>query len=197
MTFAEIISTYGLIAAVVGAAACLLTGLVKLPIKKAFSTKKEAKLQELALQYAEAETDEQRQELDTEILQVKVKYDNLFRFVCNLLVVCFAAIGMIIYYAVTVRQWSILWCLGMYEDIFASFAVAKLVWLIYDKLGAKNLLILILEKIRDKAASKNEQVATGVSVIIDILRDDIQLPLTDEQAEAFKQSYEAKINNTK
>lgn len=179
MDFVTILNEYGVLAVIVGIAACILTGAIKMPIKIDFRKKSEAKKTELMTEYVSAD-EARKEEIVAELNASEIKANNTFRIICNAIAAGLSVIGVLIFYIVTVRSWDMFLSGALYQDMMSAFVVANLAYVAYEKLGAKKLVLLAIQAI--KAKNPNSEV---LAIVEKILQEDIQIPLTDEQKELF------------
>lgn len=185
--FVALMNEYGLLAVIVGVAASILTGALKMPIKISLNKKATEQKTALMAEFVTAEEDRKAEIVD-ELNAIELKVTNTITLVCNLFVAFFAVAGVLIFYGVTVKSWTIFIDSMLYKDIMATFLVSKIAFAFYEKCGIKKLVLKIIAAIKNKTA-KNSPLNNVLDVITRILENDVQLPLTDEQKTVLTEKY--------
>lgn len=175
-TFKAFLDQYALIVVLIGAAACVLTNLIKLPIQKMYK---------------------QQAETDPTLTDLVIK--NKLRSICLCLVAGFCLIGILLYYGLTVRSWDMFKSEDIYLDYFSSIVVAKALYFMYEsgdlKFSPKKIFHTITSWLTSVFTNSDKIKKSDVTALVqDILTNVIGLPLTDDQKEAFDLALNGCIN---
>lgn len=188
MDFITILNEYSLIAVLVGAAVCILTGIIKLPIKNALNKKVDTLTSSYTVGFATAsETD--RATIITKIQDTQKKYNDMLKDLCVIIALVFAAVGIVLYHVFTNTLTSFT-TIAPYREIITSYIVSEFIFAAYEKIGIKTLALNIMKVIRTKITTKSTKELDNVlDVIENILANDVKLPLTTNQQKLLREKY--------
>ena len=187
MEFVELLTTYGLLAVLIGVASCILTGIIKIPIKIKINKDKENKKSILMNEYVLAD-EERKQQIVEELNSLEVNSKNIIRAICTLISAFLSVTGVLLFYIFTVGGWGIFTMPLFYKDIMSAFVVASIIYAIYEKIGAKALVLKLINAVREYR-NKKDAIDNTLEIIEKILQEDIRLPLTEEQKIVLTQKY--------
>lgn len=190
MDYLTLLNDYSLIAVLVGVGACILTGVIKLPIKRALNKKVQKLTVDCTANYVTAGEADRNEILDN-IKATQKKYNDLLKTLCTLISVFFAGVGIVLYHVFT-NTLGIFTTTTAYTEIITGYVVAELVYTAYEKLGAKTLIKYLMTRIKDKAPVTDKNVDKVITLIENILAEDVKLPLTIEQQNLLREKYTEK-----
>ncbi len=194
MSFTQLLNDYSLIAVLVGTAVCILTGIIKLPIKNALNKKLNNVTDQIV---TGTETPIDQTEVLTNVKAAQKKYNDLFKDLCLLIAVFLSVVGVLLYHVFT-HTLNTFTTLIAYREIMTSYIVSELVFMMYEKVGLKTLFKNIINTIRTKAKEQNNaQIDDVLTIIEKILEDDVKLPLTTTQQNLLREKYTEKTTQHK
>lgn len=178
-TFQLLLEKYALIVVLVGLVSCILTNFIKLPVQKAYCN---------------------RAKTDPAFTDLVIR--NKIRILCTLCVTAFCLVGMLLYYGLTMKSWQMFLNKNLYVDFAAAVAAAKIIYAAYEsgdlKFSPKQIWHKFLDWLK-KVTAKTEKIKISdvTDLVQDILLNDIGLPLTDDQKEAFTNALRGHITPQK
>lgn len=194
MSFTQLLNDYSLIAVLVGTAVCILTGIIKLPIKNALNKKLNSVTDQIITGTG---TPVDQTEVLTNVKTAQKKYNDLFKDLCLLIAVFLSAVGILLYHVFTHTLYTFTTLIA-YREIMTSYIVSELVFMMYEKVGLKTLSKNIINTIRTKAKEQNNaQIDDVLTIIEKILEDDVKLPLTTTQQNLLREKYTEKTTQHK
>ena len=181
MDFITILNEYSLIAVLVGTAVCILTGVIKLPIKNALNKKVETLTSGYTVGFATAsETD--RATIITKIQDTQKKYNDMLKDLCII-------IAILLYHVFTDTLVGFT-TISPYREIITSYIISEFIFAAYEKIGIKTLALNIMKVVRTKITTKGTKKLDNVLDVIEkILANDIKLPLTTNQQKLLREKY--------
>lgn len=156
----EIINSYGIVVLISGLLACVLCGILKVPISRAVRAKNK----------------------DSKVASDKIRY------FCTLTVAVLSVIFVAIWYGAT-GGIKVFVSVKVYAEMLAAFTAAKVIYMLYegfDKASIKKLVHALFEKFKTKSSENAATIVTDdVINLADrvqvILAHDLQMPLVKEQ----------------
>lgn len=160
MDVIDVINKYGIVVLVSGLIACILCGLLKVPIAKAVRAK-----------YTES----------------KIASDKIRNF-CTLVVAILSVVFVAIWYGVTDGA-KVFMGTKVYAEMLAAFTAAKVIYMLYegfDKASLKKLMHSLIERTKSKSTVVEpikDDVINFADKVQTILENDLHMPLVKEQYE--------------
>ena len=196
MDFIAILNEYSVISVFVGIAACIITGIIKLPIKNALNKKVNTLVAECTVGFVTA-SESDRAVIITKIQNTQKKYNDLLQDLCIIITVVFSILGILLYHVFT-HTLVTFTTLDPYTEIVTSCVISELMFAAYEKFGIKNLALNIIKAIRTKASKQTTKKLDDVLDRIEkILANDVKLPLTTNQQKLLREKYTEQTTQNK
>lgn len=196
MDFIAILNEYSVISIFVGIAACIITGIIKLPIKNALNKKVNTLVAECTVGFVTA-SESDRAVIITKIQNTQKKYNDLLQDLCIIITVVFSILGILLYHVFT-HTLVTFTTLDPYTEIVTSCVISELMFAAYEKFGIKTLAQNIIKVIRTKASKQTTKKLDDVLDRIEkILANDVKLPLTTNQQKLLREKYTEQTTQNK
>ena len=196
MDFIAILNEYSIISVFVGIAACIITGIIKLPIKNALNKKVNTLIAECTVGFVTA-SESDRAVIITKIQNTQKKYNDLLQDLCIIITVIFSILGILLYHVFT-HTLVTFTTLDPYTEIVTSCVISELMFAAYEKFGIKTLALNIIKVIRTKASKQTTKKLDDVLDRIEkILANDVKLPLTTNQQKLLREKYTEQTTKNK
>lgn len=196
MDFIAILNEYSIISVFVGIAACIITGIIKLPIKNALNKKVNTLIAECTVGFVTA-SESDRAVIITKIQNTQKKYNDLLQDLCIIITVVFSILGILLYHVFT-HTLVTFTTLDPYTEIVTSCVISELMFAAYEKFGIKTLALNIIKVIRTKASKQTTKKLDDVLDRIEkILANDVKLPLTTNQQKLLREKYTEQTTKNK
>lgn len=196
MDFIAILNEYSVISIFVGIAACIITGIIKLPIKNALNKKVNTLVAECTVGFVTA-SESDRANIITKIQNTQKKYNDLLQDLCIIITVVFSILGILLYHVFT-HTLVTFTTLDPYTEIVTSCVISELMFAAYEKFGIKTLALNIIKVIRTKASKQTTKKLDDVLDRIErILANDVKLPLTTNQQKLLREKYTEQTTQNK
>lgn len=196
MDFIAILNEYSVISIFVGIAACIITGIIKLPIKNALNKKVNTLVAECTVGFVTA-SESDRAVIITKIQNTQKKYNDLLQDLCIIITVVFSILGILLYHVFT-NTLVTFTTLDPYTEIVTSCVISELMFAAYEKFGIKTLALNIIKTIRTKASKQTTKKLDDVLDTIEkILANDVKLPLTTNQQKLLREKYTEQTTKNK